>query len=129
MVGRDDEEGCKFLELGLGVVLHVFHGGYKNGSQQQEEQCLGYGGGASNRQRPKNWKWEKQKLDATLGTNPEQSSETNRGGTSQMGQLFWENLTKFMGSAIGAMLQEQQIQKHPAETPSAQAVRRELYSD
>ena len=34
-----------------------------------------------------------------------------------------------MGSGIGAMLQAQQIQQQPTDTPSAQTGRRQFYSD
>ena len=78
---------------------------------------------------PKFWKWADQILDDTLGTRPTIPPVINRGGTSHIDQSFWENLTKVMGSGIGAMLQAQHIQHQPTATPSAQAGRREFYSD
>ena len=59
---------------------------------------------------PKFWKWEDQRLDATLVTRLTRSVVTRRSGTSQIDQSFWENQTKVMGSSMGAMLQAQQIQ-------------------
>ena len=78
---------------------------------------------------PTFWKWADQRLDATLGKRPTRSVVTRGSGTSQIDQSFWENLTKVMGSSMGAMLQAQQIQQEPTATPIAQAGRREFYSD
>ena len=39
---------------------------------------------------PKFWKWEYQRLDATLGIRPTISPVTDRGGTSKIDQYFWE---------------------------------------
>ena len=73
---------------------------------------------------PKLWKWEDQKLDATVGTSPTRSIVTKRSGTSQIYQSFWENLTRVMGSSMGKMLQIQQIQHQNTATPIEQAGRR-----
>ena len=78
---------------------------------------------------PKFWKWADHRLDATLVTRPTRSVVTRGSGTSQIDQSFWEILTKVMGSSMGAMLQAQQIQQQPTDTPIAQAGRREFYSD
>ena len=59
---------------------------------------------------PNFWKWEDRRLDATLGTRPTRSQVMDRGGTSKINQYFWENLTRVMGSGMGAMLQVQQSQ-------------------
>ena len=59
---------------------------------------------------PKLWKWEDPRLDSTLGTRPTRSLVTRRSGTSHIDQSFWENLTRVMGSGMGAMLQAQKIQ-------------------
>ena len=60
---------------------------------------------------PQFWKWEDQILYATLGTSPIRSPFTDRSSTSQVHQSFWENLTRVMGSGVGAMLQSQQSQQ------------------
>ena len=78
---------------------------------------------------PKFWKWADQIFNSTLGTRLTISVVTRGSGTSQVDQSFWENLTKAMGSIIGAMLQAQQIQQQPTVTPIAQAGRRRFYSD
>ena len=78
---------------------------------------------------PTFWKWEYQILDATLGTRPTRSIVTRRSGTSQIDQSFWENLTRVIGSSMGAMLQAQKIQQQPTATPIAKAGRSEFYSD
>ena len=49
---------------------------------------------------PKFWKWAYQRFDDTLGTRPTRSPVTNSGGTSQIDQSFWENLTKVIISGI-----------------------------
>ena len=54
---------------------------------------------------PKFYKWEYQRLYATLGTRLKISPVANRGGTPYIDQSFWKNLTKVMGSIIGEMLQ------------------------
>ena len=77
---------------------------------------------------PKFWKLAYQRLDATLETKPKQSLVTRRSGTSQIDKSLWENLTGVMGSGMGAMIQEQQIQQQPTDTPSAKVVLREFYS-
>ena len=46
-----------------------------------------------------------------------------------MDQSLWENLARVMGSGMGGILQAQQIQQQLTSTPSAQARRREFYSD
>ena len=78
---------------------------------------------------PKFWKWEDQRLDATLGTRPKRSVVTRGSGTSQIYQSFWEILTKVIGSSMGGMLQTQQRKQQPTATPIAQAGRREFYRD
>ena len=78
---------------------------------------------------PKFWKWEDQRLDATLGTRPTRSVVTRRSGISQIDQSFWENLTKLISSSMGAMFQAQQSQWQPTVTPIAQVGRWEFYSD
>ena len=50
---------------------------------------------------PKFWKWADQILDATLGTRQTRSPVTDRGGTSQIDQSFWENFTRVMVSDMG----------------------------
>ena len=77
---------------------------------------------------PNVWKWADQRLDATLGTRPTRSVVTRGSGTSKIDQSFWENLTKVMGSRIGAMIHAQQTKQQPTATPIAQAGRREFYS-
>ena len=74
-------------------------------------------------------KWSDQRLNATLGTRPIISLVTDRGGTSQIDQSFWEKLTRVMGSGMGSMLQAQTIQQKLTSTPSSQAGLREFYSD
>ena len=59
---------------------------------------------------PKFFKWEDQRLDATLGKRPTRYLVTRKSGTSQIDQSFWENLTWVMVSYMGGMLQAQQIQ-------------------
>ena len=78
---------------------------------------------------PKFWKLADQLLYATLGTRPKRSPVTNRGGTAQIDHYLWENLTKVMGSGIGAMLQSQYIQHQHTSTLSTQAGCREFYRD
>ena len=78
---------------------------------------------------PKFWKWEDQRLDATLGKRPTISVFTRRSGTSQIDQSFWYILTKVMGSSMGEIIQAQKIQQQPTVTPIAQAGNREFYSD
>ena len=78
---------------------------------------------------PKCWKWEDEKLDATLGTRSTRSVVMKGSCTSQIDNSFWEDLTKVMGSSMGEMLQAQQIQQQPTTTPIAQARLREFYSD
>ena len=75
------------------------------------------------------WKWEDQILDVTLGTMPKRSVVMRRNSTSQIDQSFWENLTKAMGSSMGAMFQAQQRQHQPTVTPIEQARIREFYID
>ena len=53
---------------------------------------------------PKFWKWADQRLDATLVTRPTRSPVTDRGGTSQIDQSFWEDLKRLMVSVMGEML-------------------------
>ena len=64
-----------------------------------------------------------------MGTRPTRSLVTERSGTSQIDQSFWENLTRVMGSGMGAMLHVQQSQQHPNVTPIAQEGSREFYSN
>ena len=52
---------------------------------------------------PQNWKWAEHRLDATLGTRPTRSPVTDRGGTSQIVQYYWENLKRVMGSGMVTM--------------------------
>ena len=66
---------------------------------------------------PKFWKWEDQRLDATLGTRPTRSVVTIRSGISQIDQSFWENLTKVMSSSMREMFQAQQNQQQATATP------------
>ena len=40
---------------------------------------------------PTFWKWEDQRLDATLGIRPKISIVMRRSGTSQIDEYFWEN--------------------------------------
>ena len=78
---------------------------------------------------PTFWKWEDQRLDATLGTRQTRYIVARRSGTSHIDQSFWENLTRAMGSGIEAMLQAKKIQHQPTSTPISQARHREFYSD
>ena len=78
---------------------------------------------------PNFWKWAEQRLDATLGTRPTLSIVTIRSGTPQIDQYLWENLTRVMGSSMGAMIQAKKIQQQPTATPISQAGRREFYSN
>ena len=78
---------------------------------------------------PKFWTLADQILDATLGTSPTRSIVTRRSSTSQIYQYFRENLTKVIGSSMGARLQAKQSQQQPTATHIAQAGRRELYRD
>ena len=78
---------------------------------------------------PKFLKWLDQILDATLGKIPTRSTVTDRGGTPHIDKYFLGYFTRVMGSSIGAMIQAQQSQHQPTVVPSAQAGRREFYSD
>ena len=53
---------------------------------------------------PKFWKLADRILDTIFGTRPTRSVVTRRSGTSHIDQSFWENLTKVMGSSMGAIL-------------------------
>ena len=72
---------------------------------------------------PKFCKKTDQRLDDTLGTSPTRSPVTNRGSTSKIVKSFWEDLTRVMGSGIGAMLLVQQSHQQPTSTPSAKVRR------
>ena len=78
---------------------------------------------------PKFWKWEEQRLIATLVTSPIRSIVTRRSGTSQVDQSFWENLTRVIGRIVGAMLQAKKSQQQPTDTPISQVGHRGFYSD
>ena len=78
---------------------------------------------------PNFWKWADQILDATLVTRPKKSVVTRRSGTSHIDQPFWENLTKVMGSSMGAMIQSQQIQQQPTATPIVKSGLSKFYRD
>ena len=78
---------------------------------------------------PEFWKRADQRLDARLGTRPTRYLVTERSGTSQIDQYFWEKLIRLMGSGMEEMPQAQQIQQQPTATPSEQSGRREFYSD
>ena len=67
-------------------------------------------------------------FEFNIGKNSARSPGTNKSGTSQMDQSFWENLIKVMGSGIGYMLHEQWSQHQPTATPSAHTRHREIYS-
>ena len=75
------------------------------------------------------WKWADQILDATFRTRPTRYLVTDIGGTSQIDQSLWENLTRVMVSSMGEMIHAPQIQQQPTSTPSAQAGHREFYSN
>ena len=48
---------------------------------------------------PKLLKWADQQLDATFGTRTTRSPVTNRGSTSHIDMLFWEQLEKGDGKS------------------------------
>ena len=64
-----------------------------------------------------------------MRTRPTRSLVIDRGDTSNIDQCFLENLTRVIGSRMGAILQTQHRQQQPTVTPSVQEGRRELYSD
>ena len=78
---------------------------------------------------PNFFKWADQRLDDTLGKRLTRYPVTDRGGTSQIDQYFWENLTRVMCSGMGEILQAKQIQQQRTATHSAQVGRRDFYSD